>query len=216
MKEHKKLPSAVIKRMPRYYRYLTTLQQMGISRISSRDLGNRMGVTASQVRHDFFSFGASGLQGYGYDVDLLRQEIRDIFGLDDLFSVIIIGAGNLGHALAKYSGFEKNGYKIAAIFDVKPEIIGERINDIEIIHLDKLQEYVQDNHVDIAALTVPEIRVLEVAKLVTDNGIKALWNFSPIELLASDDIVVENIQMIDSLMVLGYNLRTAEAKLNPN
>lgn len=211
MKSEKKLPSAVIKRMPRYYRYLTTLQQMGISRISSRDLGNRMGITASQVRHDFFCFGASGLQGYGYDVALLRQEIRDIFSLDDMFTVIIIGAGNLGHALAKYTGFEKNGYRVIAIFDIKPELIGEKINDVEVIHLDKLPEYAKENHVDIAALTVPEIRVLEVAKLVTDNGIKALWNFSPIEMITNEDVVVENIQMIDSLMVLGYNLRAAEA-----
>ena len=166
-----------------------------------------MGITSSQVRQDFFCFGGNGLQGYGYDVEFLHREIRNILGLDTLHSMIIIGAGSLCHALAKYTSFERNGFKVVSIFDIKSELIGRRINDIEIIHLDNLSEFVNKNYVDIAVLTVPENSAVEVAKMVTDLGIKALWNFSPVELIAPEGVIVENIHMIDSLMVLGYNLK---------
>ncbi|NLI92103.1 MAG: redox-sensing transcriptional repressor Rex [Peptococcaceae bacterium] len=206
MKEKKKISNSVIKRMPRYYRYLSTLKQMGISRVSSKDLSTRMGITSSQVRQDFFSFGGNGLQGYGYDVEFLHGEIHKILGLDNIHPVIIIGAGSLGHALAKHTDFAKSGFKVVGVFDIKPELIGEKINDIEIMHLESLPEFIQNNPVDIAVLTVPENYAVEVAKMVTGLGIKALWNFSPVELNTPEDIIVENIHMIDSLIVLGYNL----------
>lgn len=206
----KKISSAVIKRLPRYYRYLSSLLQMGISRISSKDLSKRMGITSSQVRQDFFSFGGNGIQGYGYDVEFLHQEISKILGLDTIHTMIIIGAGSLGHALAKHSNFEKSGFKVAAVFDVRPELIGKKINDLEILHIDKLQEFITNQTVEIAAITVPENSAVEVAKLVTASGIKALWNFSPVELITPDDVIVENIHMIDSLMILGYRLKGDE------
>jgi len=205
--EKKKISNSVIKRMPRYYRYLSGLLQMGISRVSSKDLSNRMGITSSQVRQDFFSFGGNGLQGYGYDVAFLHQEIRKILGLDTMHPMIIIGTGSLGHALAKHSNFEKSGFKVVGLFDVNPKLIGEIINGLEIMDLGNLPEFVKNNHVDIAVLTIPENYAVEVAKLVTGLGIKAIWNFSPVELIVPDDVIVENIHMIDSLMVLGYNLK---------
>jgi redox-sensing transcriptional repressor len=207
VKYEKKISSAVIKRLPRYYRYLSTLLRMGISRVSSKDLGNRMGISSSQVRQDFFSFGGNGLQGYGYDVEYLHQEIRSILGLDTAHSMIIIGAGSLGHALAKHTNFAKSGFNITAIFDIKSELLGEKINDLEIRHLDSLPEFVSKNRVDIATLTVPENCAGEVAKFVIELGIKALWNFSPVEIITPEDVLIENIHIIDSLIVLGYNLK---------
>ncbi len=180
---------------------------MGISRVSSKDLGNRMGISSSQVRQDFFSFGGNGLQGYGYDVEYLHQEIRSILGLDTAHSMIIIGAGSLGHALAKHTNFAKSGFNITAIFDIKSELLGEKINDLEIRHLDSLPEFVSKNRVDIATLTVPENCAGEVAKFVIELGIKALWNFSPVEIITPEDVLIENIHIIDSLIVLGYNLK---------
>lgn len=210
--EKKKISSSVIKRMPRYYRYLSGLMQMGITRVSSKDLSKRMGITSSQVRQDFFSFGGNGLQGYGYDVEFLHSEIKKILGLDVLHPMIIIGAGSLGHALAKHASFEQSGFKVLALFDVNSRLIGEKVNGLEILHLDSLPEFIRDNGVDIAVLTLPENYAVEAAKLVISLGIKALWNFSPVELIVPDDVIVENIHMIDSLMVLGYNLKENETE----
>jgi redox-sensing transcriptional repressor len=207
VKYEKKISSAVVKRLPRYYRYLSTLLQMGISRVSSKDLGKRMGISSSQVRQDFFCFGGNGLQGYGYDVEFLYREIRGILGLDTAHSMIIIGAGSLGHALAKHTNFAKNGFNVTAIFDIKPELVGVKINDLEIRHLDSLPEYVSKNRVDIATLTVPENCAREVANFAIELGIKALWNFSPVEIITPEDVLIENIHIIDSLIVLGYNLK---------
>ncbi len=207
MKGKNKISNSIIKRMPRYYRFLSGLMQMGITRVSSKDLSKRMGITSSQVRQDFFSFGGNGLQGYGYDVEFLHQEISKILGLDTMHSMIIIGAGSLGHALAKHTNFEKSGFKVVAIFDINAQLIGEKIVDLEILALDELPEFVKNNPVEIAVLTVPENDAVQVAKLVTGLGIKALWNFSPVEINVPDEIIVENIHMIDSLMVLGYNLK---------
>lgn len=203
----KKVSSQVIKRLPRYYRYLSALQQMGISRISSKDLGNRMGLTSSQVRQDFFSFGGNGLQGYGYDVGFLCQEIHKFLGLNDQRTMVIIGAGSLGHALAKHSNFERSGFNIIGIFDINPRLVGEEIRGFQVKHIHVLPDFVSQNHVDIAVLTIPENDAREVAGLVADLGIKAIWNFSPVELNMREDIVVENTHLIDCLMVLGYNLK---------
>jgi redox-sensing transcriptional repressor len=202
----KKISSAVIKRLPRYYRYLSDLMQMGISRVSSRDLSLRMGITSSQVRQDFNCFGGFGLQGYGYDVELLKDELCKILGLSTLFNLIIIGAGSLGQSLAKHSNFEKRGFKVIGIFDINPNIIDHKIKDIEIMHLDKLSEFTKNNQVDIAVITVPNVHAHEVVGLVTSLGIKGVWNFAPIELTVPADVVIENIHLSDSLMVLGYNI----------
>ncbi|NLL53375.1 MAG: redox-sensing transcriptional repressor Rex [Peptococcaceae bacterium] len=207
MKYQKPISSAVRRRLPRYYRYLSTLLELGISKISSKDLGNRMGITSSQVRQDFSSFGGYGLQRYGYDVESLHQEIGNILGLNTIRNMIIIGAGSLGQALAKHKEFEKKGFKVIAIFDVKTELIGQKITEHEIRHLDSLPHFLENNQVDIAILTIPENFGREVAAYITELGIKAIWNFVPIELKTPDDVIVENIHLIDSLMVLGYNLK---------
>jgi len=206
VKYEKPISGAVIRRLPRYYRYLSTLKEMGISKVSSKDMGNRMGITSSQVRQDFFCFGGYGLQGYGYDVEFLHEEIGKILGIGTTKQMIIIGAGSLGQALAKHKGFEKRGFKIIAIFDVKSELLGEKINEHEIMHLDQLSDFVANNQVDIAALAVPDNFGREVAGLVTRLGIKAIWNFAAIELNTPEDVIVESIHLIDSLIVLGYNL----------
>lgn len=180
---------------------------MDISRISSKDLSVRMGITSSQVRQDFNCFGGYGLQGYGYDVKLLYREIRNILGLDTMYNMIIIGSGHLGQALANHTYFEKRGFKLVGIFDISSEIIGKKIREIEIMHLDSLDDFVKSNHVDIAVITAPAVHAREIAKKVTNFGIKGLWNFAPVELKIPSDVVIENIQLSDSLMVLGYKLK---------
>ncbi len=200
--------------MPRYYRYLTTLHQMGIARVSSKNMGNAMGLTSSQVRQDFSNLGGVGLQGYGYDVDLLQKEIGIVLGLDTVTNMIIIGAGNLGHALANYSDFDKRGFKIIGIFDVNVFVLGNKINGIEIQHMDKLPELLSHETVDIAVITVPYVYAREVAETVIGLGVKGIWNFAPVELEFPDDVVIENIHLSDSLMVLGYNIKAKNKELS--
>jgi redox-sensing transcriptional repressor len=207
MEQEKKIPDIVIKRLPIYYRFLTNLHQMGISRVSSKDLGKKMGITSSQVRQDFFNFGSFGLQGYGYDVDQLRQEIGSILGLDIQRTLIIIGAGHLGQALARHSAFEKDGYSVIGVFDVNPHLIGEKIREIEIMHVSRISEFVSENKVDIAVITVPRTYAREVADIIIELGIKGIWNFTSVKLAVPDDVAVENIHLSDSLMTLGYYMK---------
>ncbi|MEL4105314.1 redox-sensing transcriptional repressor Rex [Oscillospiraceae bacterium WX1] len=208
----KKIPDIVIKRLPIYYRFLSNLHQMGISRVSSTDLGKKMGITSSQVRQDFFNFGSFGLQGYGYDVDQLRQEIGSILGLDNRHSMIIIGAGHLGQALARHPAFEKEGYSVVGLFDIDASLIGEKIRDIEIQHVNKIADFVNHNDVDIAVITVPLTYAKEVADLVIGLGIKGIWNFTSVKLTVPEDVAVENIHLSDSLMTLGYYMKEMKEK----
>lgn len=200
----RKIPEAVIRRLPRYYRYLKNLMDMGISRVSSKDLSTRIGITSSQVRQDFYCFGSFGTQGFGYEVEYLYYEIKKILGLDTDFNMVIVGAGNLGQALSKYMLFQKSGFKVAGIFDNDPELIGKKIGEIEIMYISDLNEFIKNNCVDIAALTVPAINAREVAEYLVSCGIKGIWNFAPIELKLSSDVFIENIHLTDSLMILGY------------
>ena len=207
MGEDKKISMAVIRRLPRYFRYLSNLMQLDIKRISSKELSERMHITASQIRQDLNCFGGFGQQGYGYNVEYLYNEISRILGTDTRFNCIIVGAGNMGNALANYENFRKRGFDIIAIFDVDEKKIGTRINGIEVYSNDRLPEFTANNKVDIAILTVPNKKVIDVAKQITALGIKAIWNFSPTDLRLGDDVVVENVHLSDSLMVLGYRLR---------
>jgi len=206
LKYERKISEAVIKRLPRYYRFLEDLMNMGISRVSSKDLSVRTGLNPSQIRQDFYCFGGFGLQGYGYDVESLFNEIKKILGLDTTYNLVIVGAGNLGQALAKHIPQQKKGFKVVGIFDVKSSLLGAKIGDIEIMHIDKLGECIRENNVDIAALTVPGNYAREAAEMVIKQGIKGIWNFAPIELKENPDVVIENIHLIDSLMVLGYKI----------
>lgn len=210
----KKISIAVIKRLPRYYRYLSDLLKLGIVRISSRELSARMGITASQIRQDLNCFGGFGQQGYGYNVEYLYKEIGNILGVNEMFNVIIIGAGNMGQALANYANFEKRGFKIIGIFDISPGLVGDKIKGIEIMHLDNIENFVKSNIVDIAMLCVPYDQTPIIAERVAQLGVKGLWNFSPMDLKLQQDVIIENVHLSDSLMVLGY--RIAEKYRNNN
>ena len=205
--EQKEISQAVIRRMPRYYRFLGELLDEGVERISSNDLSNRMQVTASQIRQDLNNFGGFGQQGYGYNVQFLYDEIGKILGLNEKHNIIVIGAGNLGQALANYVKFEKLGFVITALFDVNPELKGKKIRGIEIHMLDELDEYFKENPVDIAALTMPKAEADLTAQRLVGLGIKAFWNFAHVDLNISDqDVVVENVHLSESLMQLSYNI----------
>jgi len=214
MIEEKKISMAVIRRLPRYFRYLSDLIKLDIKRISSKELSERMHITASQIRQDLNCFGGFGQQGYGYNVEYLYDEISKILGTNKRFSCIIVGAGNMGNALANYENFSKRGFDIVGIFDVNKEKIGTMINNIKVMHMDTLPEFVKAQRVDIAMLTVPNNKVNEVATQVTDLGIKGIWNFSPPDLRLGDDIIVENVHLSDSLMVLGYRLKESREGKN--
>ena len=206
----KEISQAVIRRMPRYYRYLGELLDDGVERISSNDLSKRMNVTASQIRQDLNNFGGFGQQGYGYNVKHLFDEIGKILGLDQKHNIIIIGAGNLGQALANYVKFEKLGFVIIALFDVNPELKCKRVRDIPILMLDELSDFCADNQVDIAALTMPKSKADMIAQKLVELGINAIWNFAHVDLDVDTDknnhVVVENVHLSDSLMQLSYNI----------
>jgi redox-sensing transcriptional repressor len=202
----KKVSIAVIRRLPRYYRYLSDLLSLDITRISSKELSARMGITASQIRQDLNCFGGFGQQGYGYNVEPLFNEIGNILGVNNQFQTIIIGAGNMGQALANYNNFERRGFKIIGIFDVNLKLIGKKIRGIEIFHLDTLEEFAKKMKIDIAMLCIPYEQTPEVAERVARLGVKGLWNFSPMDLKLTYDVVIENVHLSDSLMVLGYRM----------
>lgn len=206
MAEEKKISMAVIRRLPRYFRYLSDLMKLNIKRVSSKELSERMHITASQIRQDLNCFGGFGQQGYGYNVESLYEEISKILGTDHRFSCIILGAGNMGNALANYENFQKRGFDILAIFDIDENKVGKKINGIDVLHVNELPRFASENKIDIAMLTVPNKKVNEAAREVTSLGIKGIWNFSPTDLILDDGAVVENVHLSDSLMVLGYRL----------
>lgn len=208
--EHRKISRAVISRLPRYYRFLGELLDAGVERISSNDLSKKMHVTASQIRQDLNNFGGFGQQGYGYNVKYLHSEIGRILGLDKTHNFIIIGAGNLGQALANYASFEKSGFVLKSLFDVNPRLDGISIRGIRVRMMDELIEFLQDNEIEIAALTIPKSKAVEVADILVKNGIKAIWNFAHTDLTLPKDVIVENVHLSDSLMQLSYNITQRE------
>ena len=203
--ENREISKAVITRLPRYYRYLGELLESGVERISSNELSTRMKVTASQIRQDLNNFGGFGQQGYGYNVPALRAQIASILGMDRGFTAILVGVGNIGHALMDNFCFAEWGFNLAAAFDIKPEIIGTTFNDVPIHGMDELEDYIAANHVDVAVLTVPKEAAIAVTKRLTDNGIDAIWNFTNLELTEpNSSTIVENIHFSDSLLSLSY------------
>ena len=196
---------AVIKRLPRYFRYLRILIREGKTRVSSAELAKRMNITASQIRQDLNCFGGFGQQGYGYNVNYLYARICDLLGVGAGLQAIIIGAGNLGRALAKNEMFEKRGVDVVAIFDTDTTLIGQKVNEIPIIHIDELERYAATHTIDMAVLTLPKEHALEMAQRVADTDICGIWNFTSQELDSIDgDIIVENVHLGDSLMTLNY------------
>ncbi len=212
--ENRTISKAVISRLPRYYRYLGELMELGVERISSNELSVRMKVTASQIRQDLNNFGGFGQQGYGYNVKYLYTEIGKILGLDRQHPLIIIGAGNLGQAIANYANFEKRGFIIKGMFDINPRLIGLVIRGIEIRGVDDLEQFIQENHVQMAALTIPKTKAPEIAERLVNAGIKAIWNFAHVDLNVPEDVVVENVHLSESLMKLSYRLCSMQDKEN--
>ena len=204
--EQRKISRAVISRLPRYYRYLGDLLEAGVERISSSDLSKKMHVTASQIRQDLNNFGGFGQQGYGYNVKYLYTEIGKILGLDRGHNFIIIGAGNLGQALANYASFERSGFILKSLFDVNPRLEGVTIRGIPGRMVDELKDFLKNNDIEIAALTLPKSKAIEVADILVDNGVKGIWNFAHTDLSLPKDVVVENVHLSDTLMKLSYNL----------
>ena len=206
----KEISTAVIKRLPRYYRYLGELLEDGIERISSNELSEKMRVTASQIRQDLNNFGGFGQQGYGYNVRYLYDEIAKILGMDKKHNMIIIGAGNLGLAIAKYSNFGKRGFIIKALFDKDESLVGKEVGDITVHSMSELSEFIKNNDIEIAALTIPKGDATKIADEVVTYGVRAIWNFAHTDLRLPEHVTVENVHLSDSLMQLSYNIKWQE------
>lgn len=208
--EIKEISQAVISRLPRYYRYLGELKEANVERISSQDLSELMKVTASQIRQDFNNFGGFGQQGYGYNVQYLYDEIGKILGLNKAHHLIIIGAGNLGQALANYMNFEKRGFIVKGVFDINPELYGKDLRGVKVQPMENIIDFVDENEIDIAVLTIPKNGAVGVAGQLVEHGVKAIWNFAHVDLNVPNDVIVENVHLSDSLMKLSYSINRME------
>ena len=210
--DDKVISQAVIGRLPRYYRYLGDLKNSGVERISSQDLSKLMHVTASQIRQDFNNFGGFGQQGYGYNVEYLYNEIAKILGLNTKHNLIVVGAGNLGHALANYVNFERRGFIVEGIFDIDEKLQGKDVRGIKVQPIENIEEFVKTHDIDIAVLTIPKEGAVKAAEVLVKCGIRAIWNFAHVDLNVPDNVVVENVHLSDSLMKLSYGLRQLECE----
>ena len=213
-KESKHISNAVIRRLPRYYRYLGELINEGYERISSKDLSIRMHVTASQIRQDLNNFGGFGQQGYGYNVRYLHGEIGKILGLDETHNIVIVGIGNIGHALAGYLMPDRNGFHLCGLFDSDPDKVGKVVAGLTVHSIEELPAFIRDNHVEIATLAVPGSAAREVADLVVRNGVKSIWNFALIDLnlCVPKGVIVENVHLLESLMRLSHDSKKKNEK----
>lgn len=210
MEKKRSISMAVIKRLPKYYRYLRELDKNDVDRISSKELSEKIGFTASQIRQDLNNFGGFGQQGYGYNVDALHQEIGKILGLDTKYNAVLIGAGNLGQAIANYSGFRKAGFEIKALFDANPRMIGLKIRDFEILDSEDIEEFIKENEVDIAIMCIPKKGSQELADRLVNAGIKGIWNFVPVDLDVPESVIVENVNLTESLFTLSYLMKAED------
>lgn len=205
-----KISMAVIRRLPKYFRYLNELIKKDIDRISSKELSETIGFTASQIRQDFNCFGDFGQQGYGYNVKDLHSDICKILGLTREYKTVIIGAGNIGQAIANYPSFEKLGFVTSAIFDKNPKLIGIKIRDIEIMDIDVLDDYLAHGETEIGIICVNKENAQEIADVLVKGGIKAIWNFAPIDIITPSNVIVENVHLSESLLTLSYRLNEVE------
>ena len=206
MKKDAKISNAVIKRLPRYRRYLKELQKKGVDKISSNEFSSLIGYTASQIRQDLNNFGGFGQQGYGYNVEGLYNEISAILGLDKEYKMVIVGAGNLGQAIANHTYHYKAGFVVCGIFDINPRLIGLKINDIEVMDYETIVDYVEQNQIDIGIICTTKDSAQEVADKLCFAGVRGLWNFAPIDLEVPEYIAVENVHLSDSLHSLAYHM----------
>ena len=204
MRESGRISKAVIKRLPRYRRYLDDLMKRGVDRISSNELSNLIGYTASQIRQDLNNFGGFGQQGYGYNVKALHAEISGILGLDRDYKMIIVGCGNLGQALANYTHYYKAGFIVCGMFDINPRLVGLKINDIEVMDYSALDDYLEKNPIDIGIICTNKGSAQEVAEKLVAGKVKGIWNFATVDLTVSDEVALENVHLSDSLQSLAY------------
>lgn len=198
---------AVIKRLPKYHRYLMEMIRNDVDRISSKELSEKIGFTASQIRQDLNCFGDFGQQGYGYNVKDLYREISSILGLSSEYNTVIIGAGNIGQAIANYTRFDTLGFGLTGIFDANPKVIGLKIRDVEIKDIDEMPSFLQSNKVDIGIICVPRNNAQKVCDVLIENGVKGIWNFAPTDLIVPEGVVVENVHLSESLLTLTYLLK---------
>lgn len=206
MNRNKNISLAVIRRLPKYHRYLEVLMKNDVDKISSGELGKKMGFTASQIRQDLNCFGEFGQQGYGYNVEDLYHQISNILGLVKEYRVVIVGAGNIGQAVTNYQGFAKLGFSIEALFDKNPKLMGIKIHDLEVRDIDTLNTYLEENQVDIGVICIPSNSAQDICDIFVKNNIKGIWNFAPVDLIVPNDTIVENVHLTDSLFTLTYLL----------
>ncbi|MBQ8563288.1 MAG: redox-sensing transcriptional repressor Rex [Firmicutes bacterium] len=210
MGKERQISKAVIKRLPRYRRYLRELQKKGVEKISSKDLSHLIGYTASQIRQDLNNFGGFGQQGYGYSVDYLYEEIGNILGLNKVYKIVIVGYGRLGQAMAGYISNNEKNFRIAGIFDVKQSIQDVEFQDAVVLTCGSLAGFIEKEKVDIAVMCVPPEKAQLVADTVAGAGVKGIWNFTAVDLELPDGIAVENVHMSDSLHALAYYMQDVE------
>ncbi len=206
----KKISFEVIKRLPRYYRYLRDLADAGVTKISSQALGKKMNVTASQIRQDLNCFGGFGQQGYGYNVEGLYSAIGEILGLHNGHKIIIVGAGHLGQALINFRSFERRGFTIIGVFDVSKDLVGKELCGHKVLHMDEVEDFVKKNKPDIAVLSIPKTAANDVTQKLISCGIKGFMNFCYIDIEVPDDVCVENVHLSDTLMTLSYRIKNTQ------
>lgn len=209
MKE-KTISLAVIRRLPKYHRYLKDLLDRDIMRISSKELSKQIGFTASQIRQDLNNFGGFGQQGYGYNVEDLYHEIGKILGLNREYNVVIVGAGNMGQALANYTSFSELGFKLKAMFDINPKLVGLNINGVPVYDIDTFKSYVNEHNIEIVYICTSRTGAQDVADRIQETNVKAIWNFAPVDLKIKSNVVVENVHLIDNLLTVSYFLKDVE------
>lgn len=202
-----RVPMVVIKRLPKYFRYLGELVERKVERVSSQTLADMMGISASQLRQDLNHFGEFGQQGYGYRVEDLYREIGRIIGLEQEYSLVIVGAGNLGQALANYPNFGKRGFVLRGVFDINPKLIGLGLRNCDIMDIDKLEAFIRTNNVDIGIVAVPKEAAQGVADTMVQAGIKAIWNFAPVDIKVPPEVILENEHLADRLMVISFRIQ---------
>ena len=205
-----KVSNAIIRRLPRYRRYLNELRKQGVKKISSNELSELIGYTASQIRQDLNTFGGFGQQGYGYSVDSLFQEINKILGLDREYKTIVVGIGNLGQAITNYTYYYKIGFNIVGLFDVNPKLVGLSINDVLVRDFSEMSDFLKENDIDIAIICVNRENAQKVTDVLVDAGIEGIWNFAPVDLNVPNDVAVENVHLSDSLHTLSFLIRSNE------
>ncbi len=207
MMQDNRISDAVIHRLPKYYRYLSELEAAGIERVSSSRMSHDMSLNASQIRRDLNCFGGFGQQGYGYQVNRLKQEIMKILGIGSTYRAVVVGAGNIGQALLKYRHFADEGYDIIAVFDSDAHQIGKDVGGKAIRPMSELNDFVKGNNVDIGIITVPKANAQKTADMLVSLGVKGIWNFAPVDVEVRRGVSVQNVHLSDSLYILSYHMR---------